>query len=187
MTNYYREIYSHYSTQWANAPTVKTWKNGPVDDLPHDFCVLEFAPTSDRKMWTYATCCMSVPTDLNHVELHLFSPIQSDSHVELLTTVAHYHRTGKSIGLGHTVNFGRAWLDDSTCGYGLISLPYLDGPEIENCYVGTNKQLVQCLWLIPITESERDYKQTYGLEALEQRFDQSGLDYLDCRRSAVVP
>lgn len=187
MTDYCRSVHAHYSTKWASNPVERIWGKGPTRDLPLGFCVLEFAPTPVRKMWTYATCCMSVPSDLKPVELHLFSPIRSDSLVELLTAISHYHCKGKSIGLGHTLNFGRPWLDGSLCDHGLISLPYLDGPEIENCYQGAAGNVVQCLWLIPITQSERDYKQTHGLEALEQRFDQSGFDYLDFRRLPVVP
>lgn len=44
---------------------------------------------------------------------------------------AHFHRTGSALGLGHTVNFGRPWLPGSSCTHGLVSLPYLFGPELE--------------------------------------------------------
>ena len=160
--------------------------SGPVHELPSDFVVLEFAPTSSRDMWTYATCCMSQPSDSTPIEIHLFSPVQCDSHVELLTAIAHYHRTGRALALGHTVNFGRPWLDGSGCEYGLISLPYLDGPDIEIVRLQQGGQIVKCLWLIPITESERNYKKQFGLESLEVKLDDANLAYLDpYRRSAV--
>ncbi len=104
---------------------------GSFEDLPGEFRILEFAPTESRKMWAYATCCMSQPGDSFKTEIHLFSPLQSFDHVELLTAISHYHRTGKEIGLGHSVNFGRPWIQGSRCEYGLISLPYLDGPSLE--------------------------------------------------------
>ncbi|MDO3413298.1 hypothetical protein QWJ34_26335 [Saccharibacillus sp. CPCC 101409] len=40
------------------------------------------------------------------IELHLFAPQEHDFPIELLTVVAHYHYTGRSLGLGHAVNFG---------------------------------------------------------------------------------
>ncbi len=116
----------------------------------------------------------------------MFAPQANPLHVELLTIVAHYHQTGASLGLGHTVNFGRAWLPGSSCSYGLISLPYLDGPKLEE-WRGTDERVqAQCLWLIPITLREREFKITHGLEALEQRFDAAPLDYLNPLRGSVV-
>jgi suppressor of fused protein SUFU len=45
---------------------------------------------------------------------------------------------------------------------------------------------VDVLWLLPITQAERDFKVAHGLEALEQRFDNSALEYWDiCRKSVV--
>ena len=82
-------------------------------------------------MWTYATICMSQPDDADCLELHMFAPKLNDRMAELLVATAHYHRTGQSLGLGHSVNFGMPWWDGSSCDRGLISLPYLDGPKLE--------------------------------------------------------
>ena len=183
---YCESIRSHYSSAWGNTPQVKCWSKGPVTDLPSGFQVLEFAPTKTRRMWTYATCCMSQPCDESPIELHLFSPIQFELHVELLTIVAHYHRTCVLLGLGHTVNFGRPWMDGSTCEYGLISLPYLDGPAVELCFPLECERVVRCLWLIPITRSERDFKKSAGIEALESKFDQEHFDFVNPTRHCVV-
>ena len=137
-------------------------------------------------MWTYATCGMSQPTDSNPVELHLFSPTRTDAHVELLTSIAHYHVHGQIIGLGHTVNFGRPWIPGSNCDYGLISRPYLDGPALEEFRSSAFENLVQCLWLLPITKAERDYKRVHGLEALEQKFEKLRVNYVDPKRPSIV-
>jgi len=145
-------ISSRYSSFWQSTPTPKIWKHGPIHDLPPLFRVLEFAPSS-RNLWTYATCEMSQPTDEFPIELHLFSPTQSDQHIELLTTIAHYHRTGHPLNLHHTVNFGRPWLPGSLCDHGLISLPYLDGPRLELLQLSDSKHPIRCLWLLPITQS----------------------------------
>lgn len=116
----------------------------------------------------------------------MFSPIESELHVELLTVVAHYHLTGARLGLGHTVNFGRSWLPGSECSYGMLSLPYLDGPVLEYLRVPGIQQRIRFFWLIPITQREREYKKRNGMEALEEKFEESKFDYLDPARCSVV-
>jgi hypothetical protein len=178
------ELVAHYVACWGGEPVVKRWEHGPFWEMPAVFSVLEFSPGRERKMWTYATCAMSLPADDARLELHLFSPVQSERHVEMLTVVAHYHRTGSRLGLGHTVNFGRPWLPQSSCDHGLISRPYLDGPRLEQFQ--SQAGLVECLWLLPITQAERQFKIDHGLEALEKRFEAAKFNYIDPLRTGVV-
>lgn len=179
-------IAAHYQSQWKNTGNHRTWNAGPTSELPPDFTVLEFPPHADRTMWTYATCCMSHPSQTSPIELHIFSPYQSESLIELLTVIAHYHANHEPLDVGHTVNFGRPWLDSSECKYGLISLPYLDGPNLEKFQPGEPSEPVRCLWLIPITHRERDYKAKFGLTALEEAFEKAGFNYLDVNRRSVI-
>lgn len=186
MKAYHRKLIAHYESNWPTRFEVKTWNRGPVEELPPSFCVLEFQPNRQRHFWTYATCGMASRADCGPVELHLLSPRSDDSHVELLTAIAHYHLTGATLGLNHTVNFGRPWLDESACEYGLISWPYLDGTALKRFRASAKYREVQCLWLLPITKAERDFKQKQGVEELEQRFEAISLDYLDPNRESVV-
>ena len=82
------------------------------------------------------------------------------------------------------MNFGRSWFPESSCGFGLISLPYLDGPKLEWLELATTR--VRFLWLIPITEKERVYKKAEGLEALEKRFEDAKFEYWSPARQSVV-
>jgi len=181
-----RAIAEHYTNAWQAEPRERHWRTGPIGDLPNDFAVLEFAPSEPRNCWTYATCGMSRATDAHPIELHLHSPWAAESHVELLTVVAHYHVTGHALGLGHTVKFGRPWLPSSGCSYGLISQPYLDGSHFEWCDLGTAGAMVRLLWLLPITEAERECKKRHAQEQLESRLDTCGLDYCDPYRASVA-
>jgi len=88
------------------------------------------------------------------------------------------------LGLGHSVNFGKPWIGKSSCEYGLLSLPYLDGPELEHMSLSSG-MVVDFLWLIPVTKPEIDFKKTRGLEALEKRFEECQLNYLDANRVSV--
>ena len=153
---YVAALLRHYESSWGPAAEVVHWTRGPVHELPQRFRVAVFPPRPGRSRWVYATVGMAALDDDEALELHLVSPRQADELVELLTAVAHYHRTGRRLGLHHTVNFGRPWLAGATCDFGLVSLPYLDGPNLE--WLDDSGFRVRNLWLVPISEAERDFK-----------------------------
>jgi hypothetical protein len=130
------------------------------------------------------------PSQPNERRLELFalSPHRGDERVELLTIVAHVHRTGAQLDLGHTVNLGqpalpvpRAITRSSRCPtWGL------HGPKVEKIRDAGGVTVGRCLWLVPITKAEREFKKAEGLDALEQRFEATNFDYLDPMRPSVV-
>jgi hypothetical protein len=186
------EVYSshvirHYQRAWGEPAYEARWARGPAADLPSAFRVLVFDPTQDRSLWVYATCGMSDTPGASAIELHLFSPREYSGHIELLTAVAHYHWSGHPLDVvGSTVNFGREWMPGSQLTHGLISLPYRDGPTLETVGDQDGNLLLRCYWLLPITQSEREYKKRFGLEKLEALFDQHGLQYADPQRASVA-
>lgn len=182
---YQEEIIDHYEGRWQNEAKPYLWDKGQFEKLPFDFRVLEFAPNKLRDMWTYATCCMSQPNDLKPIELHIFSSKRDDAIIELLTAVAYYHRNTARLGLWHTVNFGKPWQDNSICDYGFISLPYLDGPSLEDLKK-SNTGIIKFYWLIPVTRNEVEFKSQFGEEALEKRFEETGLDYINPNRVSIL-
>ena len=182
--NYFDVLKEHYISIWEWEPQMYLWDKGPIEKLNYYFKVLEFAPTANRSMWTYATCGMSSINDQVPVELHLFSSKQDPGLIELLTSVAFFHKSTSSVDLWHTLNFGKSWQDDSASSYGLVSLPYLDGPQLEN--LSYESSIIKCYWLIPITPSEVSFKELNGIEALETAFEKQGLDYLDPKRKSFV-
>lgn len=184
MPSYQADLIAHYRGHWQSQPTPLRSSLPSVQHIAVTFQVLEFAPSPQRTMWIYATCGMSAEHVDLLLEVHLLSANQDLNLVDLLTAVAHYHQTEHALGVGHTVNFGIPWQPGSRCSYGLLSLPYLDGPTLETLRIGGRH--VNCLWLVPITKAERDFKKEAGLEALEELFDQQPLDYLAPLRSSVV-
>lgn len=185
MHDYCHTIQKHYASSWGETFTEKQVRTGRYQELPAEFRILEFPPTDDRGMWSYGTVAMSQPLDPKRLELHMFSRVQSDAVAELLYIVAHYHRTGSCLGLSHTVNFGRGWMSESIASYGLISLPYLDGPGLKHLGLPDGSS-IRFLWLLPITQAEREFAKSEGVEALESRFEDSEFDYLDPGRESVV-
>lgn len=180
-------IENHYKKNWS-----KSFYETKIDfkryiNLPKTYRILVFPPYNVRNMWTYATIGLSSTFAKTSLELHMFSEKYSFECIEVLTSVSHFHIEGKKLGLNHTVNFGIPWQKNSKCTFGLISLPYLDGPDLEKLVLVNqgSKREINFYWLIPITKRERDYKANKGIEALELRFD-NGLNYLDVKRNSLV-
>src|SRR5215813_6145326 len=109
LSDYVRDVRAHYETLWG-ACELEYWDKGPLRELPRLFAILRFEPRAERRLWTYATCGMSLPSDPEPIELHIYSRSENRRLVELLAVIAHYHRTGSFLRLGDTVSLGEPWL-----------------------------------------------------------------------------
>lgn len=176
-------IKEHYQSHWGEF-TEYTFSAEPICKLLPQFCILKFYPNEKRNSYTYATCGMSANDKEQGLELFILAPDENDFLIEMLATAAHYHASGNTLDLGHTVNFGCPWYDGSECDHGLISLPYLDGPSLE--WLHNDTADIRFLWLIPITKEEREYKKGNGTEALESLFEKNSFNYTDPFRKSVV-
>jgi hypothetical protein len=118
------------------------------------------------------------------LEAFLVTPDENPRAVEFLYSLAHFHRTGAPLGLGHTVNFGEELWEGSGLDHGFLSFPYIEAPGFESfvCDGGCT----DVAWLIPITANERDFKRENGVEALETLFEEHSLDYLNPSRAGLV-
>jgi hypothetical protein len=183
--SYTQNLNLHYERYFGTKGTKHIWPEDPHLKMYPEFYVLTFAPNNIHNMWIYCTIGMSLfRDDDNLIELFIFSPQQDDSIVELLTVTASYHINGTPLNIHHTFNVGRSWLNESDCEYCFISLPYLDGENFE--VFQFQEKEIHCYWLIPITETEKNYKVEFGYEALEQLFENNGLDYLNPNRKSLV-
>jgi len=121
------------------------------------------------------------------MEFMLLAPEQSIRPPQLLRMTAWYHADPDSshqLGWGHTLPIGEPWLDNSICDVLLVSKPYTLGPDFEILDIGGTH--LHFYWLLPITASERDYRNNHGLDALEDKFEEAGLAYWSPLRPPVV-
>lgn len=181
-STYGLELLNHYKKHWGPLQRRLFPQRGAVQDLPAGMFVGEYHP-EDSRGWVYATIGASAD-NVKKLEFFIVSNCQTEDLVDSLCAVVYYMTTGPHLDLGHTINLGIPWLCGSQCDYLLLSLPYLDGPSLEMFRFG-DKQL-QCVWLIPITKSERDYKISHGLESLERLFDSSNFEYANPSRQSLV-
>lgn len=161
------------------------WPLGPMQKLSPHFRVLRVSPGPRTNLWLYSSVGAWEFADDNTGAIEFFIMASEESHrqVELVTMTAHYHRN-HHLGMGHTFPIGEPWLPDSVCDHMLISSPYSFGSKFEIC--NTVEGHVHFYWLLPITRAERDFKVEYGLETLEQRFEEAGLEYWNPKRASVV-
>jgi hypothetical protein len=179
-----KEIINHYKKNWfLEDAYFMTLDEGPMKSFNPQFSVLINPPTEKRAMWTYATVGMSDTKD-NSMELHLFSKKENDGIIEILTAIAYYKLTENKIALDDTVNFGKPWFANSKCDHGLISLPYLDGANLETLTV--ENKTISFYWLIPITKQERDFRWKFGIDKLEDLFETKQFNYLNPLRKSLV-
>jgi hypothetical protein len=175
----------HLEAQWGKSSGQQLRISDPHNKMPSEFRVVKFPPSEVHDFWVYSTLGMSIDMTENLLELHIFSAKQADdAPVELLTIIASFHRNDTHLNLHHSITIGRPWQDNSLCDHAFISLPYLDGDGLELFSFGKNH--LHNLWLLPITEQERDFKMLYGPDALEEKFEECKLNYLDANRKSCV-
>ena len=181
-------IIDHLENIWPDREKeLFTWKLGPIENALPGFRVCCVKPIEPTEPWIYVSIGASqVKIASNYrLEFMLEAPADNARHIETLAIVAHYHATGDTLDLGHIVNGGRPWLNESKCDRFLVSLPYPFGPRFEWLHSDANED-TRFLWLLPITSNEASYAKTQGIESLEQLFDKYEIDAVDPARPSVV-
>src|SRR5688500_3471696 len=143
------------------------WSAGPIRKRVPEFGVLAVAPGPKLVgLWTFISvgCWDATQQEGHGLEFVLMAEGEDEIHAESLAMAAYYHARPleQRLDHGHTVPIGRPWVDDSLSDHLLVALPYPLGPNFEVCsWRGGHARL---LWLLPITEAERAFKSTQGLE-----------------------
>ncbi len=82
------------------------------------------------------------------------------------------------------MNIGRPIVDGSSLDRLLVSLPCPYGPGFEYGHLSDDSH-ARFLWLLPITATEEKFRHDFGLEAMESKFEEDGIDYLDPFRTSL--
>jgi hypothetical protein len=185
-----RAVIAHVTSFFADRSVeVSAFDEGPIRERVPGFAEICVPPDANNPLCVYVSCGV---WDAVHIEEHglefcLVAPERDHRHALLVAMNAYYHANPDvsfQLDVGHTVPLGEPWVPGSALDHLLVSQPYPYGPEFEMCH--WEQGHARILWLLPITESEREFRAEHGLEALEQRFDDAGLRYWDARRSPIV-
>jgi Suppressor of fused protein (SUFU) len=165
---------------------VQGWRTDAMS-APH-VRVLRVDPETRGGLWLHVSSGASLPAEgapktAEGSEFVLVTPFKTLRAVELLAMVVYFHGV-EELSVGDTVSVGEPWLPGSSCGHLLVSNPYLLADELWR--LALPGRTVHFRWVIPITAKERAYAVERGLDALEQRFEEAGLEYWDPHRASVV-
>jgi hypothetical protein len=182
-------VAAHIRRFWPRRQVVDfEWAVRPISATIPGFVVSRVAPSSETEAWVYVSNGASqvfTGSEQPRLEFLIMSPIDDPIHVETLAMVSNFHADPKySVHLGKIIQIGRSWMDGSVSDHLLVSLPYPFGPELEVCRY--DRGVIRFLWLLPITASEAAFARAHGYEALESRFEDSGIDAIDLHRASVV-
>lgn len=164
----------------------REFNQGPIQTVAPGFHVLAVSPGTNVGLWNYVSVGGWIVKKVNlpPTEFLIVSRDDRSKYVERLAMTVHYHHT-HTLRLGDTFPLGEAWVGGSALDHALISRPYLYGPSFEQFSLD-GAEHGHILWVLPITQAEREFKKKYGLEALEQRFEESAFVYSDFSRKSVV-
>lgn len=177
---YSKLVVSHYEAfLGTHHSTVSNIDSKMALEFP-DFSVLRYPPTIEFPMWRYITVGMSDGEDTKQIELYMVSKEEDDFLIQILTWVAYYHKKGNNLWVNDTLEIGQPLCNGSRCDHALISYPYLDEPNFIGC-IDTN-----CYWLLPITKNEVEFCKQHGVVALEEKFYDCELNFLDYFRKSSV-
>jgi hypothetical protein len=182
-------IRRHYDSVWGveNVEEVH-WTPGPLVQRLPNFHVVKVREVTDAQTWWILASIGAWEATLEQPESFEFVVATRfpNAVIENLAMLAYYHAgpPEQRMDVGHTVPIGSAWVAGSPLDHVLISRPYPWGPRLEHCPVGDRH--VRVVWVLPIHESERAFAMANGLEALEKRFEEAGINYLDESRPAVI-
>ncbi len=147
--------------------------------------VTAISPGPQSELWTYVS--RGASSRGFNAKRRLEFVIQAEEPdprlVELVGMSCQYHHA-EGLAVGFTFPVGEPVLPESQLDHILVSIPYQFDEEFEDC--GEGDDLVQYVWLLPITREEREFKVKEGLEALEQLFEDAEVPYWDAWRDSVT-
>jgi len=182
-------ILEHYRAFWgADRIEELHWTPEHMAERLPDFHIARIRPATPDEPWVFASigAWRATAGEPHGLEFVAVSRGQSAAVMQRLAMVAYYHAGPPEhrLGAGHTLPIGEGWVQGSTLESVLVSLPYLWGPRLEHCQL--RDQHVQVLWLLPITSAEHQFAREHGVDALESRFKEAQVNYLDPFRQSVV-
>lgn len=185
-------IGKHYTDFFKGHPVFEIDPPADAHDRVPGLRILE-APAGKRvDVASYLTlgCWGAVQTLGVGCEFVLAAREPDPIHVQSLAAaaIAHCGTPAGRLDRGSVVPLAGPWLPGSDCDQLLVTLPYPYGPELEYCRwrARGQAQSARVLWLMPITAAEAIFVATDGVEALEARFEELGVNFADPTRSSAV-
>jgi len=188
---YVERVVAHVREFWPDGELdVLAWTIGPLWEQAPQMRFVELGPAERGGTWTYLSAGAAPLLEDEGVghEFVIRAPFQERLMVELLAMAVYYAWTGDHGGVhdGHTLNHGEPWIEGADASFLYVNKPYFVSHRFERLPYGDG-HTAQFLWLVPITEAEKDWRHAHGQEAFEQLLEERRIDPTDPARAPVVP
>lgn len=192
---------AHISSHFGNFLTV--FHEITSTDIHVDICFID--PTPERDFYTLVTMGMgahrmNVPNELkdkklDRAEILVTLPPDWEIHnqdekwywplrwLKVLARLPGEHDTW--LGYGHTVPNGHPFAENTRLSGVLLTMPYFFGPESSECPL-PDGSLVRFYQMMPLYDSEMEYKRNHNTQALEDLFPEDFDLVVDINRKNVV-
>ena len=184
---------AHYS-KFLGPLDEKIMHSANLKDIHVD--IYQFRPNSERPHWTLITGAMSdlpqyIPKNAEGIspraEIMMYVKEPQDWMFNVLKGLAKMPFNDKTyLHWYHTVPNGQPMTAKPSELTSFFFLPpYFEDPKFDNLHIDGDK--VDILWMIPITEREREYAIENGSQALEEVFKKAEMDpVVDEERTSLV-
>ena len=191
--NWIEKRENHYSQMFGPIEE-NILHSSDVKDVHID--IYQFAPNADRPFWILATGGMSdlrqpIPEDHEgpapRAEIFMYADEPSNWMFNVLKGLAEMpFDYDVYLHWFHTVPNGQPMTAEPSNLTSFFFLPpYFERHELSDLKIDGDG--VDFLWMIPITEKEREYAMEKGSQALEEVFEKAGLEtILDLSRDSLV-
>jgi len=188
-------VMKHYIQYWGEPIEVNKLDWPQEGGLGGSFRIVKFVPQADEKR-IYATVGLSaqamparLPTPNDafepRAELFIYADLETNSLIELLTALVVYPFENQTFLWTRQTILGKSPVTDhSKMTSVYITSPYFEEESFHSLHI--NDHHIQMLWIVPIYESEREYKIKYGWQALEELFEEKELDIWSLQRDPLV-
>jgi hypothetical protein len=184
-------ILEHYENRWGKATQVYTISDPRVPAQANPLYVAEFTLPIDR-LTIYASIGMSRapmisgnPQRDHRVEIFLgtFQP-HPVLPKRIAMLAAYPHKGNKSIDNEHTIPLGEPIVPNSQLTSVIFTPPYFDPPGFHHINMGSYH--IRILWVIPLYESEREFKIKDGWKSLRKIFEEKHVAIGDLMRVRAI-
>jgi hypothetical protein len=173
-------VLAHYEHRWGKPTKVHSINAPQLPEAIRPLLVGEYSLPADG-LTIYGSIGMSrapmtlSPESIGHRAEIFIGSFQSFSSLpDMLAMIAAYpHISNTLVTAEHTIPLGQYIVDGSGMSSIILCPPYFDPPEFRR--IEASGYHVEVLWVIPIYESERQFKIKRGWQVLRQIFQEKNV------------
>lgn len=185
------KVLEHYIRRWGKPITIHTFDSAEVSPSIRPLYIAVFSLPGDG-LAMYASIGMSragmldsETNTIHYAEIFMGVYEHFESLPKIMAMLATYPHNEKTfVAPEHTIPLGMPIVQNSSLTSVLFAIAYFDPPWFRGLDV--DGKHIQFLWVIPLTEREREFKTKTGWNALGQMFENEQVVIGDVFRESAI-